>query len=86
MGMAMSDHQVLQREIDCLRQANCRLRRDLDRKRRAIRSAYDFALAVRARAIPILCQRSGVARGEWSFHRGACQVADGIIQRLGGEV
>lgn len=82
----MSDNcQAERQEIARLQQANCRLQRNLDRKQRAIESAYNFALAMRSRAIPVLSHRSGVARGKWSWHKGAYQVADGVIQRLGGE-
>lgn len=57
-----------------------RLARQVDRLRHQQERIRRYAELVRQKAGAILCQRSGVPRGKWSFARGADRTAEGVLK------
>jgi predicted RNase H-like nuclease (RuvC/YqgF family) len=68
-----AENAVLKQQIVLLEREIKRLQRKLDIIRR-------YAEKVKEAAGAILCQRSGVPRGKWSFARGADRTADGVLR------
>lgn len=58
------------------------LEQTIDRLRRIIAAAYEYAQVVLRESRPILARRSGVERAVWGFHIARYEVAVNVIRRL----